>query len=84
MNQLETGEGHRQAESVIIGADLNGHVGMSGTDATSHGNRGVGERNDEGGRVVGSADTFELIIANTLLMKMERQLITFKSGSSAS
>jgi len=55
---------------------------MSGRDATSHGNRGVGERNDEGDRVVGFADTFDLMIANTLFTKMERQLITFKSGSS--
>ena len=48
--QLETVT--RQAETVIIGGDLNGHVGMSGRGSTSHGNIGLGERNEEGDRVV--------------------------------
>ena len=43
--QLETVT--RQAETVIIGGDLNGHVGMSGRRSTSHGVIGLGERNEK-------------------------------------
>ena len=44
----------RQAESVVIGGDLHGRVGMGERDATSHSNRGIGERNDKGYRIVRS------------------------------
>ena len=66
----------RQAETVIIGGDLNGHVGRDGRESTSHGNIGLGERNEEGDRVVEFANTFDLVIANTWF--------TFKSGNSES
>ena len=74
----------RQAETVIIGGDLNGHVGMSGRGSTSHGNIGIGERNEEGDRVVEFANTFDLVIANTWFTKTRNQLFTFKSGNSKS
>ena len=80
--QLETAT--RQAETVIIGGDLNGHVGMNGRESTSHGNIGLGERNEEGDRVVEFANTFDLVIANTWFTKTRNQLITFKSGNSES
>ena len=74
----------RQAETVIIGGDLNGHVGRDGRESTSHGNIGLGERNEEGNRVVEFANTFDLVIANTWFTKTRNQLITFKSGNSES
>ena len=74
----------RQTETVIIGGDLNGHVGMDGSESTSHGNIGLGERNEEGDRVVEFANTFDLVIANTWFTKTRSQLITFKSGNSVS
>ena len=80
--QLETAT--RQAETVIIGGDLNGHVGMNGRESTSHGNIGLSERNEEGDRVVEFANTFDLVIANTWFTKTRNQLITFKSGNSES
>ena len=80
--QLETVT--RQAETVIIGGDLNGHVGMGGRESTSHGNTGLGERNEEGDRVVEFANTFDLVIANTWFTKTRSHLITFKSGNSES
>ena len=64
-----------------IGGDLNGHVGMNGRESTSHGNIGLGERNEEGDRVVEFANTFDLVIANTWFTKTRNQLITFKSGN---
>ena len=78
--QLETAT--RQAETVIIDGDLNGHVGMNGRESTSHGNIGLGERNEEGDRVVEFANTFDLVIAKTWFTR--NQLITFKSGNSES
>ena len=80
--QLETVT--RQAETVIIGGDLNGHVGRDGRESTSRGNIGLGERNEEGDRVVEFANTFDLVIANTWFTKTRNQLITFKSGNSES
>ena len=80
--QLETAT--RQAETVIIGGDLNGHEGMNGRELTSHSNIGLGERNEEGYRVVEFANTFDLVIANTWFTKTRNQLITFKSGNSES
>ena len=77
--QLETVT--RQAETVIVGGDLNGQVGMNGRESTSHGNKGLGERNEEGDRVVEFANTFDLVIANTWFTKTRNQLITFKSGN---
>ena len=74
----------RQAETVIIGGDLNGHVGMSGRGSTSHGNIGLSDRNEEGDRVVEFSNTFDLVIANMWFTKTRNQLITFKSGNSES
>ena len=71
--QLETAT--RQAETVIIGGDLNGHVGMNGRESTSHSNTGLGERNEGGDRVVEFANTFDLVIANTWFTKTKNQLI---------
>ena len=80
--QLE--EATRQAETVIIGGDLNGNVGKNGRESTSNGNIRLGERNEEGDRVVEFANTFDLIIANTWFTKTRNQPITFKSGNSES
>ena len=80
--QLETAT--RQAETVIIGGDLNGHVGMIGRESISHGNIELSERNEEGDRVVEFVNTFDLVIANTWFTKTRNQLITFKSGNSES
>ena len=65
---------------MIFGAGLNGHVGMSGRNAASRGNRGFGERNDEGDCIVGFADTFDLVIANSPRL---RGLRKWKASSSA-
>ena len=66
---------------MIIGGDLNGHVGMNGRESTSHGNIGLGEIKEEGDRVVEFANTFDMVIANTWFTKTRNQLITFKSGN---
>ena len=63
---------------------LNAHVGINGRESNSHGNIGLGERNEEGDRVVEFANTFDPVIANIWFTKTRNQLITFKSGNSES
>ena len=66
---------------MIISGDLNGHVGMCGRDATSHGNRGFGKRNHDEDRILWFADTFDLVSANTWFTNVESQLIIFSPGN---
>lgn len=70
-----------EGERVIVGGDLNGHVGMSRDEIERiHGGWGVGERNEEGERVVGFAMAFDLAIGNTFFEKRASQLVTYRSG----
>lgn len=67
-------------ESIIIGADLNGHVGEGSDDSDVIGKWGVGVRNSEGDRIVEYAMAFGLKIVNTCFEKRRSLLITYKSG----
>ena len=68
-------------ERVILGGDLNGHVGRrrDGIERM-HGGWGIGERNAEGERVMDFAMTFGMAICNTFLQKRDCQFVTYKSG----
>lgn len=68
-------------ERVIVGADLNGHVG-SENEAIGrvHGGHGIGERNPEGESVVDFAVSFDMAIVNTFFEKKREHLITYRSG----
>lgn len=68
-------------ERLIIGGDLNGHVGKrrSGEDGV-HGGWSYGERNPEGDRIVKFAKAFDLTIANTNFERTSEQLVTYTSG----
>ncbi|XP_066953396.1 uncharacterized protein [Macrobrachium rosenbergii] len=57
---------------LIIGGDMNGHVGRTreGTEKV-HGGWGVGERNDEGKRLVDCAVSFDLAFVCTWFEKKE-------------
>ena len=68
-------------ERVIIGGDLNGHLGSSrnGIDRV-HGGWGVGDRNEEGERVIDFAVAFDLALVNTFFEKRQNRLVTYKSG----
>ena len=66
----ETVEMISREERVIVGADLNGHVGVGNNgDEDVMGRHGMGERNDEGQAVVDFAKRMELVISNTLFHK---------------
>jgi len=68
-------------ELLIIGGDMNGHVG-EGADGYSetHGGKGFGTRNEEGERLLDSCESLDLCIANTYYTKKEEHLITYSSG----
>lgn len=67
---------------VIIGADLNGHVGKSREGfERNHGGRGYGLRNEGGTEILEIAQAFDLAIGNTYFKKRQEHLITYKSGS---
>lgn len=68
-------------ETLLLGGDLNGHVGQHREDARRcHGNRGYGTRNDEGERILEFADAQDLILANTYFIKAENHLVTYAGG----
>ena len=72
-------------ERVIVGADLNGHVG-SRNDVIGwvHGGHGIGERNAEGESIIDFAMSFDMAIVNTFFKKKREHLITYKSGGRCS
>ena len=70
-----------EGERVIVGGDLNGHVGISREAIERiHGGWGVGEKNEEGERVTDFAMAFDLSIVNTFFEKRPKHLVTYKSG----
>ena len=68
-------------ERVILGGDLNGHLGVSRAGiGRVHGGWGVGERNEGGERVIDFAVAFDLALVNTFFEKKVSRLITYRSG----
>ncbi|XP_068213401.1 uncharacterized protein [Palaemon carinicauda] len=70
-----------EQERVIVGANLNGHVGSENeVIGRVHGGRGIGERNPDGESVVDLAVSFDMAIVNTFFKKKRDHLITYRSG----
>ncbi|KAK3542731.1 hypothetical protein QTP70_000088 [Hemibagrus guttatus] len=68
-------------ESVVIGADFNGHVGEGYTgDEEVMGKFGVKERNLEGQTVVDFATRMDMAVVNIYFQKREDHRVTYKSG----
>jgi hypothetical protein len=68
-------------ETLIIGGDLNGHVGKSrdGYDRV-HGGHGFGCKNEAGETILQTALALDMGICNTYFRKKDEHLITYKSG----
>ncbi|ESN94252.1 hypothetical protein HELRODRAFT_68656 [Helobdella robusta] len=73
-----------KSETILIGGDLNGHVGEK-TDCFDnvHGGFGYGERNEDGNRILEFAESHGFCLLNTYFRKRLEHLITYKSGPSA-
>ena len=70
-----------EEERIILGGDLNGHVGRNrNVIERIHGGWGVRERNEEGENVVDFAVAFDMAILNTFYKKKENQIWTYCSG----
>ncbi|KAM9794705.1 uncharacterized protein LOC133163459 [Syngnathus typhle] len=70
-----------QNEVIILGGDLNGHVGRESDGFEGvHGEQGYGMRNAEGERILEFGNALELVLCNTLFKKDEAKLVTYSSG----
>ncbi|XP_071699628.1 uncharacterized protein [Rutidosis leptorrhynchoides] len=66
---------------LIIGGDLNGHIGADakGYEGT-HGGFGYGVRNEEGRSILEFFIAHDLVVTNSFFKKQDAQLATFHSG----
>ena len=72
-------------EQIVIGADMNGHVGEDcGGYEEVHGGHGYGARNEEGSNLLEMAQGLNLVVVNTCFRKREEHRITYRSGPYAS
>ena len=69
-----------EGERVIVGGDLNGHVGISKEAIERIHGWGVGEKNEEGERVTDFVMAFDLSIVSTFFEKRPNHLVPYKSG----
>ena len=68
-------------ERIVLGADLNGHVGEGNIgDEEIMGRYGAGTRNKEGSMVVDFGKRINLAIVNTYFKKKDEHRVTYKSG----
>ena len=68
-------------ERIVLGADLNGHVGKGNIgDEEIMGRYGDGTRNKEGSMVVDFGKRMDLAIVNTYFKKKDEHRVTYKSG----
>ena len=64
-------------ERVIVGGDLNGHIGRSREGIERiHGGWGMGDKNDEGEKIVDTAMAVDLAIDNTFFEKRVDRFVT--------
>ena len=72
-------------ERIVVGADLNGHVGEGKNgDDECMGRHGLGKRNNEGQAVVDFAERMELAITNANFVKKPAHRVTYSSGERSS
>lgn len=72
-------------EIVVMGRDLNGHVGERAEGYIRvHAGSGFGIRNREGVRILEFGDIFDMAICNTLFKVRPSRLVTYKSGCTRS
>ncbi|KAI5614476.1 hypothetical protein C0J50_9063 [Silurus asotus] len=77
----EVVDGVPRNEQLVIGADLNGHVGEGNRgDEEVMGRYGLKEWNVEGQMVVDFAKRMEMAVVNTYFKKKEDHRVTYKSG----
>ena len=72
-------------EIIVLGGDLNGHVGKSEAGYEGvHGGYGYGVRNADGERILELGDALGMVVCNMLFEKQDSRLITYTSGGNVS
>ena len=85
LDRDETVEPIPKNERIVVGADLNGHVGEGNNgDEECMGRHGLGKKNNEGQAVVNFAKKMELAITNTYFVKKPAHRVTYNSGERSS
>ena len=74
-------EGIKKTERIMLGGDLNGHVGKEGDGYEGvHGGQGCGMRNAEGERILELCEAAGMIVSDTQFRKADSKLISYSSG----
>ena len=85
MDLDETVEKIPKNERIVVGSDLNEHVGEgSNGDEECMGTYGLGKRNNEGQAVLDFAKKMELAITNTYFVKKPAHRVPYNSGGRSS
>ena len=76
-------EGIKKTERIMLGGDLNGHVGKESDGYEGvHGGQGYGMRNAEGERILEFCEAAGMIVCGTQFRKADSKLISYSSGGS--
>ena len=84
MDLDETVEKIPKNKKIVVGADLNRHVGGNNSDKECIGRHGLGKRNNEGQAVVNFAKRMKLAITNTYFVNKSVHRVTYNSGGRSS
>ena len=72
-------------ESIVIGSDMNGHVGRDADGYGGvHGGLGFGTRNAKRERILEFGDAVGMVVCKTFFKKEDSKLITYQSGDNRS
>ncbi|XP_063592189.1 uncharacterized protein LOC134789000 [Penaeus indicus] len=66
-----------EEEEIILGSDLNCHVGETGGYKACHGGFGYGLKNEEGETMLETLESLELVLVNTGFKKRDEHLTTY-------
>ncbi|GJV35825.1 leucine--tRNA ligase, partial [Tanacetum coccineum] len=67
-------------QQLIIGGDLNGHIGAEADGSSVHGGFGYGVWNEEGRTILEFVAAHDLVVVNSFFKKRDAHLITYHSG----
>ena len=71
-----------EKDKIVIGADLNGHIGRGNTGYERwHGGFGHGEKNQEGDNILEFTQAYDLALGNSFFKKREEHYVTYMSGT---
>ena len=69
------------SEVLFVCSDWNGHIGSQRDGYMEvHGGHAIGQRNDEGERILEFAVANDLVVGNSVFKKKPRHLVTYLSG----